>query len=844
MPAVARRRIAAPAPVSAGARAPSNDPAPALDALPETWTGTMRRYDAQVAVTLRITRPQRATWTEHYHAAPAASPRRCPTSGSRVARYDSPSPIHASSPRSGTGPSGVRGNWLELPRSEPRNRFLTCWGTGRYSRVRRNPTIPPGHPACCCGSSRPPRVAASRPLVPVCLPLVPRSRSRGSPCPARSGSSSRCSLRSSRRPDSLHRSADPSSLSPADIFQLEYAADPAISPDGAWIAYVRRWSDPMTDRRYSNIWVVKRDGSGHRPLTSGKFSEDSPAWSPDGTRLAFTSNRGGSTQLWVRWMDTGDAMAVTNGPQAPSAPAWSPDGTQLAFLQLVPRPALVIGTPLSPPPGATWSAPPKYTDRLVFRQDQVGELPSGFVHAFVVPAEGGTPHQVTSGNYQHGGQVYGGGAVTWSADGRELLLAARRGRAPASCTSTPATNASGSSCGKSSVRRPRALSARPWSTRGRHRLPAHGRLRQHPGDRPGAGQRLLLCGHEQPLDARLPAPALAAGRARTGVALGPAIPTQQHLVREAFRLVGLLCTLPIPAAAGAPRRRRLLLLWAKRSRPRRDSLMDENKWLGQELPSGYDYDFTNAEAIVDRMTVNGGGIELPDGMSYRLLIVPPTVRVMRPEVVEKIGRLVEGGAAVWGPKPMASPSLSDYPACDRRIRQLADAIWGDCDGSAATEHAYGRGKVYFGQTLEKVLEDIDLPPDFSFTADPPEAVLETAHRRVGECDVYFVANRGPQPTRAIATFRVSGKQPELWRPDSGRVERDAVYREAGGQTSVPLSLAPYDAVFVVFHNPADPDPVCKVVKDGQPILDAGESPGPARAGARWTWIAGSRTGGP
>ncbi|HEX4934782.1 MAG TPA: S9 family peptidase [Gemmatimonadaceae bacterium] len=219
-------------------------------------------------------------------------------------------------------------------------------------------------------------------------------------------------------------------LTPADIFQLEYAADPAISPDGNWIAYVRRWSDPMTDRRYGNIWLVKSDGTGHRPLTSGKFNEDSPTWSPDGKRLAFVSNRGGNAQLWVRWMDTGDAIAVTNGAQAPSAPAWSPDGTRLAFLQLVPRPPLVVGTPLTPPPGATWSAPPKYTDRLVFRQDQVGELPSGFVHAFVVPADGGTPRQVTSGDYQHGGQVFGGGAVAWSADGTELLLAARRGENP------------------------------------------------------------------------------------------------------------------------------------------------------------------------------------------------------------------------------------------------------------------------------------------------------------------------------------------------------------------------------------------------------------------------------
>jgi len=219
-------------------------------------------------------------------------------------------------------------------------------------------------------------------------------------------------------------------LSAADIFQLEYAADPQLSPDGSWIAYVRRWSDAMTDRRYSNIWVVRRDGTGHRPISAGKFSEDSPTWSPDGTRLAFVSNRGGSAQLWVRWMDSGDQLAITHGSQAPSAPAWSPNGTQLAFLQLVAQPALVVGTPLAPPPGATWSAPPKYTDRLVFRQDQIGELPTGFVHAFVVPAEGGTPRQVTSGEYHHGGQVYGGGAVTWSADGTQLLLAARRGENP------------------------------------------------------------------------------------------------------------------------------------------------------------------------------------------------------------------------------------------------------------------------------------------------------------------------------------------------------------------------------------------------------------------------------
>jgi acylaminoacyl-peptidase len=219
-------------------------------------------------------------------------------------------------------------------------------------------------------------------------------------------------------------------LTPADLFQLEYAADPQISPDARWIVYVRQWSDAMTDRRYSNLWLLKTDGTDHRPLTSGKYNETTPRWSPDGTRLAYLSNRSGSAQIYVRWMESGTTHAVTNVTEPPSAPAWSPDGSQIAFFKLVPAPALVVGQPLSAPAGATWAPPPKYTDKLVFRFDQVGEIPSGWVHGFVVPAEGGTPRQITSGDFHHGGLVYGGGSLTWSPDGAELILAARRGQNP------------------------------------------------------------------------------------------------------------------------------------------------------------------------------------------------------------------------------------------------------------------------------------------------------------------------------------------------------------------------------------------------------------------------------
>ena len=214
-------------------------------------------------------------------------------------------------------------------------------------------------------------------------------------------------------------------LSASDMFTIETASDPQISPDGVWVAYVRNWSDAITDKRYSNIWLVKSDGTGHRPVTSGKTHDASPRWSPDGTRLAYTSDKGGSGQLYVRWNDTGESIALTNGAIPPAGPTWSPDGKLIAFTQFVPKAPLVVGTPLAPPPGATWAPPPKYTDALVFRFDGVGEVPVGFTHIFVVRADGGAPRQLSKGDFNHGG-VFGGGGVVWTPDGTELIAAARR----------------------------------------------------------------------------------------------------------------------------------------------------------------------------------------------------------------------------------------------------------------------------------------------------------------------------------------------------------------------------------------------------------------------------------
>ena len=215
-------------------------------------------------------------------------------------------------------------------------------------------------------------------------------------------------------------------LTAMDVFQLELASDPQVSPDGRRIVYVRQFSDVMTDRNQSNLWIVDADGRNHRALTTGPRNDVSPRWSPDGTRLAFLSSEGGATQIWVRWMDTGQMARVTNITHPPGNLAWSPDGTQIAFIAFEPATPKPIAAMPSAPSGAKWSEPPTVIDRLVYRFNGPGYLKPGFHHLFVVPAEGGTPRRLSSGDFQHGGPGFWSSDPVWMPDGRSVLLSANR----------------------------------------------------------------------------------------------------------------------------------------------------------------------------------------------------------------------------------------------------------------------------------------------------------------------------------------------------------------------------------------------------------------------------------
>jgi Tol biopolymer transport system component len=205
------------------------------------------------------------------------------------------------------------------------------------------------------------------------------------------------------------------------FMEMESIGAPSISPDGRQIVFARTWVDKMKDQSRSNLWIVDSDGARIRELTRGSWRDSSPVWAPDSKRIAFLSDRDGTNQLHVMYTDTGEVAQLTHLPRPPSGIRWSPDGRQIAFSQMIPdeEPILRVQLPQRPR-GAEWARGATLVDRLSWARDGSGPTEKGYTHVFVLDAIlGGTPRQVTSGQYSHS-------SPEWSADGQTMYVSGIR----------------------------------------------------------------------------------------------------------------------------------------------------------------------------------------------------------------------------------------------------------------------------------------------------------------------------------------------------------------------------------------------------------------------------------
>ncbi len=240
------------------------------------------------------------------------------------------------------------------------------------------------------------------------------------------------------------------------------------------------------------------------------------------------------------------------------------------------------------------------------------------------------------------------------------------------------------------------------------------------------------------------------------------------------------------------------------------------KHIIKDLGFGYDYDECNAEVILNRMSVKDGKIYLPDGMSYSILRLPDR-KAITLEVLRKIEQLVKDGATIVGPKPGKSTGLKNYPGTDKEVQNIADKLWGNCDGKNVLENKYGKGRVFWGKSMRDILLDDGIQPDFGFDSSQDSTELEYIHRKASSVDIYFVVNRlarhGIYDTKyryltnlpdryewVDCRFRVTGKIPGIWNPMTGEIEKAAVYKVENGYTIVSMQLEPEGSRFVIFRN--------------------------------------------
>ena len=250
-----------------------------------------------------------------------------------------------------------------------------------------------------------------------------------------------------------------------------------------------------------------------------------------------------------------------------------------------------------------------------------------------------------------------------------------------------------------------------------------------------------------------------------------------------------------------------------------------------DLAFGHDWDKCSKQALVTRLAVKDKKVVFPDGMSYRLLVLP-SENAIDLEVLRKVESLVKDGLTVIAPRPFKATGLTNYLENDKEVNAIASRMWGSIDGKTITENRYGKGKVIWGKDVNAVLAEMKVMPDLEFSSTQEKTGLDYIHRTADNMEIYFVVNRFGRKGiddfafRYLTTlpdryeqveckFRVTGMIPELWDPMTGRSKEILTYKEENGQTIIPLSLEPEGSQFIVFRKAGKASHITKIEKDGK-----------------------------
>ena len=291
----------------------------------------------------------------------------------------------------------------------------------------------------------------------------------------------------------------------------------------------------------------------------------------------------------------------------------------------------------------------------------------------------------------------------------------------------------------------------------------------------------------------------------------------------------------------------------------RPPLLAPPKYVIPSLGPGYDCDYANPDVLLTRMSVRDGRIVLPDGMSYRLLVLqnctspspaiagevgsyqtltvsPIPSTAMSLAVISKIRELIDSGATIVGPPPEMSAELKNYPVCDEQVRKIAAEIWGGLDGKTHTERRVGKGRVIWGKTPRDILLEDGVVPDFTYAGqtERPEQ-FDYIHREFDGTEIYFVINRTNRKEVSDFTFRVAGKQPEIWDAVTGKTRIASTYHQAKGCTTLSLDLDAFGSYFIVFRKPIGKEVQGKGAENFPSLLQVAELGGPWNVSFDTAW---------